>query len=74
MITSIKFHRLKAGITQKELGKLLGLKQSTVSMWEMGKRSPRTDALPKLALILGCSIDELLKDSNKKTEESSCKN
>lgn len=56
---AIKTLREKAGFTQQQLGEMLGVRQSTVAMWETGGSSPRTDKLPELARILGCMIDEL---------------
>lgn len=38
-----------------------GSKESTVAMWEIGKAMPRAALLPKLADILGCTVDELLR-------------
>ena len=58
---NIKEAREKAGFTQQDLADELGVSQSTVAMWETQKSLPRTDKLPALAKILGCTIDELLK-------------
>ena len=58
---NIKEAREKAGLTQQDLADELGVGQSTVAMWETQKSLPRTDKLPALAKILGCTIDELLK-------------
>lgn len=58
---NIKEAREKAGLTQQDLANELGVGQSTVAMWETQKSLPRTDKLPALAKILGCTIDELLK-------------
>jgi len=58
-MTELKALRERAGLTQLQLGKLLGKGQSAVAMWEAGDRMPRADKLPELARILGCTIDEL---------------
>ena len=58
---NIKKAREKAGLTQQDLANELGVGQSTVAMWETQKSLPRTDKLPALAKILGCTIDDLLK-------------
>ena len=58
--------RKKAQIRQADLAASMNVKQSTVSMWESGMVSPAADKLPKLAQILGCTIDALFADS---TEE-----
>lgn len=58
---NIKKAREKAGLTQQELAEQLGIGQSAVAMWETQGFMPRTDKLPALAKILGCTIDELLR-------------
>ena len=37
----------------------LNVDRSTVSKWESGDALPRSDKLPELAQIFGCSIDDL---------------
>lgn len=51
--------RKSAGCTQEQLAEKLGIAQSTVAMWETGKACPRSDMLPTIAEILGCTIDDL---------------
>ena len=51
--------REHAGLTQAELAKRMGCGQSAVGMWETGARAPKSRILPKLAEVLGCSIEEL---------------
>lgn len=46
-------------MTQLELAQKMGKMQSTVSVWESGKAAPTTEDVPKIADILGCTIDEL---------------
>ena len=60
-MTKIKKSRVSIGMTQDELGKRLGVKQPTISMWETNRAQPRAELLPKLADILGCTVDELLR-------------
>ena len=57
---SFKAAREKSGMTQRDLATTLGVDQSTVSLWEVGKTQPRAKLLPKLAQILKCTVDELL--------------
>lgn len=52
--------REAAGLTQAELASRIGEKQTTLSLWERSGRSPRSDALPKLARALGASVETLL--------------
>lgn len=58
---TIKEKREQLGITQAELAKEMGVDQSAVCLWETGKTLPRAKLLPRLAGLLKCSIDELMK-------------
>lgn len=58
----IKDMRKKAGITQTELAKKLGIAQSAVSAWESGEKSPRTAKLMEIAAALNCTVDDLLRE------------
>ena len=57
----IKELRIQKGFTQTEIAKKLKIDKSTVSKWETGESLPRADKLFKLAKILNCTVDELLK-------------
>ena len=59
-MNNIKALRLKANLSQNDLAKSFGIRQSTVSMWELGESFPRADKLPQLAKMLGCKIEDLL--------------
>lgn len=59
--TNIQLMREYRKITQDDLAKSLGIERSTVSNWETEKAMPRADLLPKLAEVLGCSIDDLFR-------------
>lgn len=52
--------RLKKGLTQNELGELLGVSGKAVSKWETGSAKPRTDTLLRLAAVYDLSMAELL--------------
>ena len=52
--------RLRRGLTQYQLGALVGVSYQAVSKWENGSSKPQTDILCKLSEILGISVDELL--------------
>lgn len=52
--------RERAGLTQAEVAKTVGVDQSAVSLWERGKTSPRAALLPELARLYGCTVDDLL--------------
>ncbi len=52
--------RLRIGLTQYQLGALVGVSDKAVSKWENGSSKPKSDILYKLSEVLGISIDELL--------------
>ena len=57
--------RLRGAIpTQREVAKILGVKESAVSKWERGVSKPRADKLPVIAKLYGCTIEELLASGN----------
>ena len=65
----IQEKRSSLGMNQSEFSNLLGVERSTISKWETGKSLPRAELLPKIAQILNCSVDELLRgDRNEQTE------
>lgn len=55
----IKSLRKRANLTQAQLALKMGVQQTTVSMWE-GKGFPKTKMLPKLAAVLGCTVEDLI--------------
>lgn len=55
--------REKAGMTQTDAAKEIGVDQSAVSLWETGKTAPRAGLLPKIAKLYGCTVDELLSNN-----------
>ncbi|MBQ7321266.1 MAG: helix-turn-helix transcriptional regulator [Clostridia bacterium] len=57
-IISTRRHEL--GMTQKDLADLLNITDKAVSKWERDVAYPDTGTIPKLAEILGVSVDELM--------------
>ena len=55
----IREMRKRAGMTQMELAKVLGVDRSSIAKWERGYNAPRTSMLPKVAAAMNCSVDEL---------------
>jgi len=51
--------RIKAGIRQQDLGRMLGVSAVAVSKWERGVSQPDIETLSILADFFGVSIDEL---------------
>lgn len=56
----IKELRKKEKITAKQLGETIGVAESTMSLYENGKREPDHDTLIKLADFFDVSVDYLL--------------
>jgi len=52
--------RLKMGFSQAYIAKVLGIPPSTYANWEQGTREPNIDNLAKIAIILDCTVDELI--------------
>ena len=52
--------RKERGLTQSELGAMLGISGKAVSKWENGSSRPQSNILYKLCEVLGISVDELL--------------
>lgn len=52
--------RTQKGLSQKELGAILGVSNKAVSKWETGTAIPKTETLIKLAEVFGISTEELL--------------
>lgn len=65
----IKELRQSAGLTQAQLAFRLGVKSpSTVSMWENGDRRPPSTLLPRIAHVLGVSVDDLYQGTTEKVQ------
>ena len=57
--SKIKSLRIKAGLTQEQLGNVLGVSAQSISKWETGVTMPDITLLPLLSGELGVTIDEL---------------
>lgn len=51
----IKTARKQAGLTQKELGKALGVSFQAVAQWETGRRVPKVETIQRIGKALGVS-------------------
>lgn len=59
---NIRYLRLSHGISQEQMGELLGLKnKSSLSLIEAGKREISVENLEKLADFFGVTLDKLVK-------------
>ena len=55
-----KIARVRVGLTQSEVGKILNIVPSTISKWEAGVAIPDQAILTKVADLYQTSVDELL--------------
>ena len=61
--------RREKGLTQLELAQQMGVTDKAVSKWERDLSFPDVASLPKLAEVLGTSVDELLEVKTAAQEE-----
>lgn len=59
-MNTIRALRKEKNLTMKELGKMMGVAESTISMYENGYREPDAKTLIRLADFFSVSTDYLL--------------
>jgi transcriptional regulator with XRE-family HTH domain len=59
---AIREYRLKAGLTQRKLGELLGRTRDAVSAWERGLALPKVPILFRMAKLLNTLTESLYFD------------
>ena len=62
MKLNIRNLRVQKGLKQKELADYLGIKQNTLSQYEIGIRKPNIYVLAEIAQLFDCSIEDLIKE------------
>lgn len=60
----LRILRRKKNLSQKDLGNKLGLAESTIGMYEQGKRQPDYETLLKIADYFEVTVDYLLSNKN----------
>lgn len=60
MVNNIRALRKNAGLTMKQLGAVMGVSESTISLYETGKNEPDISMLKRMSEYFGVSIDTLL--------------
>ncbi len=58
-MNNIKSLRIASCLTQTQLATEIGVSQQAVGKWERHECDPQWEMAPRLAKVLGCSIDEL---------------
>ena len=56
---TIREYRLKAGISQRKLGEIIGHGRNAVSAWERGQRAPSLPTVLRLAKTLNTLVESL---------------
>lgn len=64
MASTLREHRDRLGLTQKQLARMTGLTERTIRLLENGERTPRLSTARALADALGVSVIELFPESN----------
>lgn len=59
-MNNIRFYREKIGLSQADLGKLIGVSRQTISAWEDGDREPSFTKLLTISKVMKVSIELLL--------------
>lgn len=67
----IKIYRQKKKMSQKDLGKLIGVGDSAVSAYELGKNSLTLSIIFKIAKVLDVSVNDLFPDIDQGTDSNS---
>lgn len=61
--------REAAGLSQAELASRAGLKVDSIQNWEQERTRPRLEFLPRIAQVLGVSLDALIAPDQQETKE-----
>lgn len=59
---NLRTYRLAAGMSQTELGRLVGTSPGRISYIEIGKHSPSLNIAMKLAAVFDCTLDDLVRE------------
>ncbi len=59
-MTNLTIARIKKGLSQKELAKLVGLNNKQICCYEKGYRFPKRSILEKLATALECRVQDII--------------
>lgn len=60
----LKKYRIENGLTQADLAGKLSISQNAISQYENGKRCPPISRIAKIAKVLGCSVGDIVSDSD----------
>ena len=66
---SLKKIREDSKLSQEELAKKLSVAQSTIGMWEAGKRTPKLDEIKRMARVLKITVNRILGQEDSGSEK-----
>ncbi len=66
-------YRKQLGLSQEQLGNLIGVSRQTVSKWELGETTPEMEKLIQLSRIFKTSIDKLVGNDYAEPQQSDLK-
>lgn len=66
---NLKEIRKERGMTQQQLADSCGMKNTRIANYEAGIREPRLQDAQKIAVVLNCTLDELIGEPK---QEPSC--
>ena len=59
-----KRFRMLASMSTEEAAKRIGVTKGNIGHWESGRTQPRVSRLRRIADVYGCSVADLLDDTN----------
>ncbi len=62
MNSNLKELRKAKNMTQSAVAEACGTTQSAYNHYETGRRNPKPDMLKKIASVLECTVDELIRE------------
>lgn len=68
MLNKLRLAREKAGLTQSEMGRKLGLTLAGYRQKEVGERKISVEEANKMVKILGTTLDEIFLNSNNQND------
>lgn len=57
---NLKYLRTEKGYSQKQLGEIIGVSYSAVSLWELGLSEPKLSYIVELCKVFNISFDQLI--------------
>ncbi|MFV0364036.1 MAG: helix-turn-helix transcriptional regulator [Suipraeoptans sp.] len=69
LYNKLKEYRVRIGVNQADLGKMVGVSRQTISLIERGDYSPSVSLALKLAKEFNCPVEEIFEYINDEGEE-----